>query len=404
MKKALVLSGGGSKGAYQIGVWKALRKLNINVDIVTGTSIGALNGCLIVQNDFEKALNLWNNLSFSNVFKEELKIGKEIEVYQKYAEEFIKNGGMNTSALEDTIKKNINTDKFYQSKTDFGLVTFKVNELKPLLLTKKDIKEHLLGDYLVASATCFPAFKLKKIDDDFFIDGGYYDNLPINLAVKMGATDIIAVDLKEIGFKKISNKKIKNIIYIKPRNKLKSFLYFDRDEAKRQIKLGYNDTLKTYRKLEGNLYSFSKIYFVLNEFLYLKRFSKNFENKSKVTTKLGKAIKYIHYHDLDEDPKKIFIVAIEKMMTSIELKEETIWNIIQVNNIIKSNLNNVDSLSIKTIQRILKNKEKINEMIIIKTIYELMKTDDQKKLNIISLVNKDLFLAAVYLYTIKKEN
>lgn len=43
MKLGVVLSGGGSKGAYEIGVWKALRKLNVKYDIVTGTSVGALN-------------------------------------------------------------------------------------------------------------------------------------------------------------------------------------------------------------------------------------------------------------------------------------------------------------------------------------------------------------------------
>ena len=44
--KALVLSGGGAKGSYQLGVWKALRELNIKFDIITGTSVGALNGAL----------------------------------------------------------------------------------------------------------------------------------------------------------------------------------------------------------------------------------------------------------------------------------------------------------------------------------------------------------------------
>ena len=61
MKRAIVLSGGGSKGAYQIGVWKALRKLNISYDIVTGTSVGALNSILLVQKSYLKALWLWYN-------------------------------------------------------------------------------------------------------------------------------------------------------------------------------------------------------------------------------------------------------------------------------------------------------------------------------------------------------
>ena len=57
--KAIVLSGGGAKGSYQIGVWKALRELNIKYDIITGTSSGALNGALMTQNSYHKARKLW---------------------------------------------------------------------------------------------------------------------------------------------------------------------------------------------------------------------------------------------------------------------------------------------------------------------------------------------------------
>ena len=52
--RALVLSGGGSKGSYQIGVWKALRDMNIKFDIVTGTSVGALNALMLLSNKKEK--------------------------------------------------------------------------------------------------------------------------------------------------------------------------------------------------------------------------------------------------------------------------------------------------------------------------------------------------------------
>ena len=48
-KTAIVLAGGGSRGAYQIGVWKALREMGIDYQLVTGTSVGALNGVLMVQ-------------------------------------------------------------------------------------------------------------------------------------------------------------------------------------------------------------------------------------------------------------------------------------------------------------------------------------------------------------------
>lgn len=65
-KTAVVLAGGGSRGAYQIGVWKALREMGIEYQLVTGTSVGALNGALMVQGDYEKALSVWENLSFQD--------------------------------------------------------------------------------------------------------------------------------------------------------------------------------------------------------------------------------------------------------------------------------------------------------------------------------------------------
>ena len=83
MKRAIVLSGGGSKGAYQIGVWKALRKLKIKYDIVTGTSIGSVNGIMMVQNEYHKASFLWKNIGFNDIFDVEFpKNAKLLEVYK----------------------------------------------------------------------------------------------------------------------------------------------------------------------------------------------------------------------------------------------------------------------------------------------------------------------------------
>ena len=48
-KRALVLAGGGAKGSYQIGVWRALQALDWTPDIITGASVGTLNGCLFTM-------------------------------------------------------------------------------------------------------------------------------------------------------------------------------------------------------------------------------------------------------------------------------------------------------------------------------------------------------------------
>ena len=61
-KRALVLAGGGAKGSYQIGVWRALQELDWTPDIITGASVGTLNGCLFTMGKIQEAEDLWRSL------------------------------------------------------------------------------------------------------------------------------------------------------------------------------------------------------------------------------------------------------------------------------------------------------------------------------------------------------
>jgi NTE family protein len=65
----LVLTGGGARGAYQLGAWGALRDHGVSFKAVSGTSIGALNGALICQGDYHKALGFWDEISRDGVLK-----------------------------------------------------------------------------------------------------------------------------------------------------------------------------------------------------------------------------------------------------------------------------------------------------------------------------------------------
>ena len=53
----LVLAGGGTRGAYEVGAWKALKELDIEITGIVGTSIGAINGALFLQDDYDKILD-----------------------------------------------------------------------------------------------------------------------------------------------------------------------------------------------------------------------------------------------------------------------------------------------------------------------------------------------------------
>ena len=63
----IVLEGGGARGSYQIGAWKALREAGIKIRGIAGASVGALNGALICMDDLEKAEEIWENIRYSQV-------------------------------------------------------------------------------------------------------------------------------------------------------------------------------------------------------------------------------------------------------------------------------------------------------------------------------------------------
>ena len=67
LEYGLVFDGGGARGAYQIGAWKALCETGVKICSVAGTSVGALNGALVCMDDMEQAERIWNEMTFSNV-------------------------------------------------------------------------------------------------------------------------------------------------------------------------------------------------------------------------------------------------------------------------------------------------------------------------------------------------
>lgn len=120
MKTAFVLGGGGSKGAYEIGVWKALKELNIHFDIVTGTSIGAMIGAMIVQDDYEKCLKLWEKLTVDQVIKNGVNFDFDIErlmsqkdQYKTFLSSMLENKGADISPFCAMIDEMFDEEKFF---------------------------------------------------------------------------------------------------------------------------------------------------------------------------------------------------------------------------------------------------------------------------------------------------
>ena len=109
----IVLEGGGAKGAYQIGAWKALREAGVRIKGIAGASVGSLNGALICMDDLEKAEDIWKNIEYSRVMDvsdETIKALKKKDFKALNMQEilnsgfqFIKDGGFDVTPLKNLI-------------------------------------------------------------------------------------------------------------------------------------------------------------------------------------------------------------------------------------------------------------------------------------------------------------
>ena len=386
--RAIVLSGGGSKGSYQIGVWKALKKLHIKYDIVTGTSVGSLNAAFMTQNTYKKAVKLYKHTNMYTLFGEDIKRPKNNKELIKIYSTNLKNGGMDVTNFGKRIKEYLNIKKFYKSKIKFALVTYNRTDKKGLVLTKDKIRKNRLADYLIASCTVYPAFPYKRINGKDYIDGGFYDNLPINAAIDLGADEIIAIDLKAPGIHKKPKKKVKTIT-IKPNNKLSNFLLFKEDILKINMKYGYNDTLKAFHKAEGKKYTFKNHTISTlrykNEKQMLEIYNKVLKNPYYIS-KFRKAIN--SNKDISTIFKKsLYIKIIESLARSFNIDDTKIYSYKKLNKLFKKELKK--RLRLKT-------REK-------DPLISMYKKLDRRNFSLVrkeAFINPLQFLESVYLYSI----
>lgn len=256
----LVLAGGGTKGAYEVGAWKALKELNINIKAVVGASIGALNAALILQDDIKSMERLYANIEVSDIMEVGDDFDGEKNIFNvanltKLAADYTGQKGLSNAPLRKTINKYVDMDKLYNSNIDFGLITVKAKDMSPVEVFKKDIPKEKMTDYLLASS-CFPIFKPQIIDGEEYLDGGLYDNIPINMLLKKGYRNIIVVDVAGVGIKRKMIKKEAYLKVITPNESLGGTFEFNHERINNNIKLGYLDCMRAFNKLQGHIYYF----------------------------------------------------------------------------------------------------------------------------------------------------
>jgi NTE family protein len=249
-----------------VGAYKALKELNIEIGGIAGTSIGAINGAMMVQGDYELLEKVWYSVNSYELFDIDEKAIMDLKNFNLHdvnfsyllhqSKEILSNRGLDTSKIRDLFDSYIDEDKIRNSDIDFGIETVNLTDKRHVELMKEDIPKGKLVDFLIASAN-LPAFRIEEVDGKKYLDGGFYNNLPIDILADRGYKDIIAVRTLAMGIVRKVKIKDLNVTYIQPVESLGSALgalSFNREKAEELINLGYYDTLKVFKKLKGYKY------------------------------------------------------------------------------------------------------------------------------------------------------
>ena len=262
----IVLEGGGARGAYQIGVWKALREAGMKIKGVAGTSVGALNGALICMDDLGKAEEIWGNMTYSTVFNvDDSMIGKlkkfgvrSMKVTDAAAEfrRLFSDRGLDIAPLKKLLEETVDEERIRRSPRDFCAASFSVTDRKEEDFDVKAAPPGTMKNILMASAY-FPGFKQEKLGGKTYLDGGSVNNVPVDLLTDRGYKDIIVIRLYGIGVDRRRFMDIPEDVTvheIAPRRNLGGILEFDSARTRKNMKLGYFDGLRFLYGLCGRKY------------------------------------------------------------------------------------------------------------------------------------------------------
>ncbi|WP_415239670.1 patatin-like phospholipase family protein [Vibrio tapetis] len=206
---ALVLAGGGAKGAAHIGVLKALEELHIPIDIVTGTSMGAFVGGLYATgmsaDEIESLIDTvdWNSGYRDRVARSDKSIRDKdmndhyqintdlgIRGFEFTAPKGVVQGQNMLGLLRESAGNLPPMSSFDDLAVRYRAVATDIVKLEPVVLEKG-----YLIDAMMASMSVPGALPPYKVGDRLLVDGGVTNNMPVELAREMGADLIIAVDI-----------------------------------------------------------------------------------------------------------------------------------------------------------------------------------------------------------------
>jgi len=263
-KLGLCLSGGGARGAYQIGVVKALEELGYyqHVYAFSGTSIGAVNASLLATRTIDEVKDIWVNFPRDDLnYIENL-----IKKIRAKDFSFVKNGVIDINMLETLLDQNLYLEKLKEKKVFITLSPAGLSSAGALGVIKASFSHYLRGrrkviysplqdqkpedikKQIIASCSIPFVFAPVEINGRQTFDGGLYDNTPIKPLVEAGCDTIILINLhKMIPYNPKKFPGIR-IIEIKHKKSLGGVLNFEKNQSIARYDLGHQDAIKYFQE------------------------------------------------------------------------------------------------------------------------------------------------------------
>lgn len=344
---ALVLGGGGARGAYQIGVWQALQELEIEYTLIAGTSVGALNGALILQGNLEAAKTMWEKietnqiLAFSTAEEAEKTFLGMVGQVGAFARQAIQSKGISTRPLQKLIKETFSEAKMRQNKQKLYVVTTALPQLEEVVVTFDDRESDEWSEWLLASASFFPAMAATKINDQYYVDGGYRNNIPVDVALTHGATECLIVDVKGPGITKgIKIPEAVTTIMLQTPWSMGSILLFDGLRSAQNIQLGYMETMKIFGRYRGFWYTIdatdSEILTFQKEFLFflVERYGLTQLNSFSYSQRICKKLQKIYKNKVY--PEIIAQILLELLAKNKDIVATTLYSLNELSEKVKN--------------------------------------------------------------------
>lgn len=260
MKIGLVLAGGGGKGAYELGVWKALDELKLTkyITVFSGTSIGAFNSVLFAMNDMKKADELWEEvtmdklvpISKSELIKRGIGLyigGKNLQLAKKFLNYKLEHGAIANDGAIEVVEKYLDFNKIKENNKICYAACTKLSDFSAKYFKINDFDEETGKKIVLASSSLPLIYDCTEVLGEKYIDGGIADNIPIQPVYGENCNIIIVVLLsKEVQVDRTLYPNSK-LIVISPENldenTITGTLNLNTDAKRIRIIEGYNDTI-----------------------------------------------------------------------------------------------------------------------------------------------------------------